>query len=74
MSQFNFLNSSNTVFHPSFLIGFFRAFDLFGTYTKYNFSDTDQKADSDALKKDWEDVGQDLQNAIKGYESKNSKS
>ncbi|MFA6295887.1 MAG: hypothetical protein WC663_00885 [Patescibacteria group bacterium] len=55
---------------PSFSRGISRAFDLTGIINEnnYNTSKTDKEADFNALKGDWEVVGNDLKTAIKNYD------
>jgi hypothetical protein len=58
----------------AFLTGFFSVFDLWGTSSnhdpyKYNPDDLPpEELDYQAIKKDWEMVGQDLQSAMTQYE------
>ena len=61
--------SSNLFNPPSFLKGIARTLDLYGNLDAYNYSDTEQEADSNALKKDWEIIGQDIWDALRKYES-----
>ncbi len=61
--------STNLLRQPNFFKGFSRVFDLFGKLDNYNYSETEEKADFNALRKDWEMIGEDLLNAIKKYES-----
>jgi hypothetical protein len=51
---------------PSFASGFARALDLYGLYDRYNYSSTEQEADSKAIWSDWSVVGQDIRSATKG--------
>ena len=61
------ISSSQLFNYPSFLKGMSRVFDLYGNIDVYNYSDTDDNADYNALKSDWKMVGYDLKNAIKNY-------
>lgn len=61
--------SSNLFINPGFWIGSARILDLYGKLDKYNYSNTPNEADYNALKKDWEIIGKDLRNAIDKYES-----
>ena len=47
---------------PSFMKGFGRIFDFSGSLNRYHnrMRSTSEKADSDALKSDWEAVGRDI--------------
>ncbi len=49
---------------PSFLEGVARLVDIAGTLDEYNYSDSDDEADSRALQSDWEAVGNDLHSAL----------
>jgi len=53
---------------PSFLRGVSSLFDYSGVLSKYNMSETDDMADSNAIRSDWEAVGCDLVKAISEYE------
>lgn len=48
----------------SFLIGLGSVLNLFGSYFEYNYSESDQEADTKATKSDWEVVGQDMKDAV----------
>ena len=63
------INSSGLFNYPSFQKGLSRVFDLFGNIDIYNYSDSDDEADYNALKSDWKLVGCDIKNAIKNYGS-----
>jgi hypothetical protein len=54
---------------PSFWRGTARVMDLFGTLTRYNTFASAKDADTTAMKRDWEIVGQDIKDAVKEYES-----
>jgi len=49
---------------PSFLEGVARLVDIAGTLDEYNYSDSDDEADSRAIESDWEAVGHDLHSAM----------
>ena len=49
---------------PSFIEGMSRVLDLGSTLQQYNSSDTEEEADSEALKNDWRAVGDDLKFSI----------
>lgn len=53
---------------PSFIEGIARVMDLGATMQVYNDSKTEKEADFNALKKDWEAVGEDVVFAAKQYE------
>ena len=59
---------------PSFIEGMSRVIDLGGTLQEYNTSETENKADMEALRSDWRAVGDDLKFSIKNYEQKLAKS
>ena len=62
-------NKSTFLFaRPSFIGGVARVMDLGTTLQIYNESKTEEEADTKAIKKDWETVGEDISNAIKKYE------
>ena len=58
---------------PSFSRGLARSVDVGNTITEYNFSKTGEKADFDALKSDWEAVGDDLRHSIQKYAKQRSR-
>ena len=65
-------NNSTFLFaRPSFIEGMARVIDLGATLQVYNESRTEKEADIKAIKKDWEAVGEDVANAVKGYERRN---
>ena len=53
---------------PSFIEGIARVVDLGATLQIYNGSDSEIKADIDALRNDWRSVGNDMNSVIKIYE------
>lgn len=59
---------------PSFVEGMSRVLDVGCTIQEYNTSETENKADIEALKNDWRAVGEDLAFSIKSYEQKLPKS
>ncbi len=59
---------------PSFAGGVSSVLDLGATLQQYNNSATGNEADCDALKSDWQAVGNDLNNSIKMYEQELTKS
>lgn len=69
-----FIQSSNLYTPPSFFKGMARVFDLFGTLDRYYIHKTEEEADSNALRRDWQIVGKDIFYAIKIYESSKKKS
>lgn len=60
--------SSILVARPTLLEGIARVMDIGNTLQAYNDSDSDQEADTKALKHDWRIVGDDLRGAISQYE------
>jgi hypothetical protein len=67
-------NDKKRVLRLAFWKGFFSVFDLWGTSSdhepyKYNADDlSPDELDYQAIEKDWEMVGQDLQSAMTQYE------
>jgi hypothetical protein len=59
--------------YPSFSKGAARTVALFGGLDEYKVSGSSAKADVEALKKDWETVGQDLVTASKTYGKNHTK-
>lgn len=55
---------------PSFLKGASRVVDLFGKLDEYKYDDD---ADTKALKKDWEVVGQNIKESIDNYATTQTK-
>jgi len=53
---------------PTFLRGMARVLDLGDTLTVYNTFKDENTADYEALKRDWEQVGIDIAEAMKEYE------
>ena len=70
----DYIDSSDLFTNPSILKGSARLFDLFGWLDKYNYKKTGNIADSDAIRRDWSVIGNDILKAIKiyGQGSKNS--
>lgn len=54
---------------PNFITGFGKAIDIAGNPDEYNYSSTEQEADSQALAADWEMIGSDIRNAIVNFEN-----
>ncbi|MDE2188437.1 MAG: hypothetical protein KGJ35_01770 [Patescibacteria group bacterium] len=59
---------------PSFFEGASSLLDLGANVQRYNLSSTDDEADYEALKSDWQAVGDDLRSSIKTYEQSLAKS
>ncbi len=53
---------------PSFFRGVASVFDVFGARTLYNYSDSEDEADSRAIAADWLTVGCDLWRTIETHE------
>ena len=53
---------------PSFLEGIARVVDIGNTLQTYNDSDSEQEADTKALRHDWQIVGEDIRQSISQYE------
>ncbi|MFH1489676.1 MAG: hypothetical protein ABII06_12310 [Pseudomonadota bacterium] len=63
------MNRSDILFAtPSFLGGLSSVLDLGSTLTQYNTAATPAKADANAIKSDWEAVGNDLRVAMDQYQ------
>ena len=63
------MNRSDILFAtPSFLGGLSSVLDLGSTLTQYNTSSTPAKADANAIRADWEAVGNDLRTAMAQYQ------
>ena len=56
---------------PTFFTGAATCFDLFGSMNTFNYSSSTEMADYQELSSDWKMTGQDLKEAIEGYEPKN---
>ncbi len=52
---------------PSFIDGMASLLDFSDPKAKYNYSKTNDEADSNAIRADWMAIGCDMQNAIKTY-------
>lgn len=53
---------------PSFLEGASHLLDIKARAWQYNHSATEDEADRDALRSDWQAVGNDFRSSIKAYE------
>jgi hypothetical protein len=51
----------------SFFIGVGSVLNLFGNYFTYNYSKTEEEADTKAIESDWGVIGCDLQDSISQY-------
>lgn len=60
--------SSQLFARPSLIEGAARSLDLGATLQEYNASETENEADTKALKSDWYAIGIDLKYAVKNYE------
>ena len=54
---------------PSFFSGAGRLLDWYGLYDLYNVSRNGQEADAKAMFADWRVVGQDIQDAMLGFQN-----
>lgn len=63
------INSSSLYRIPSGLKGAARTVSIFGNLDEYRTSSTEKEADTDAIRKDWEIVGKDINTAIRKYDS-----
>lgn len=66
--MYKFLNSSSLFVYPSVLKGMSRIMDMFGYLDQYNYKETEQEADLNALKRDWSIIGLDIKNTLEAYE------
>jgi hypothetical protein len=55
----------------SFWKGVGSVLNLPGNYFEYEYSKTEQEADTKALTSDWQNVGEDLRNSKKKFEKQN---
>jgi len=62
MYQTDFLTAN------SFVIGIGSVFNLAGNYFDYNYSTSPEEADEIAIASDWYIIGEDIKQAISGYE------
>lgn len=62
-------NSSSLYQNPSALKGAARIVSIVGKLDEYMTSSTKEEADTNALHKDWEMVGEDMSHAIQQYDS-----
>ena len=62
----NFLLGRN-----NFWIGLGGVLNLSGNYFDYNYSKSDREADNKALFSDWQNVGDDIENATNKFETEN---
>lgn len=51
----------------SFLDGYTRVLDLYGSLMKWPDLNNDKKKDYEALEDDWRECGQDFRNAVERY-------
>jgi len=49
---------------PSFILGLATVLNIKGSFFDFNYSDSEEEADFNALKSDWAMVGQDLFNSM----------
>lgn len=61
------LSSMSLYRNPSVLKGAARTVSIFGKLDEYRTSPTEEEADTEALRKDWETVGHDIANATQEY-------
>jgi len=62
-------NSSSLYQIPSALKGAARIVSIFGRLDEYRTSPTKEEADTNAIHKDWEIVGEDIASATQQYDS-----
>ncbi|MCX6790964.1 MAG: hypothetical protein NTV62_02090 [Candidatus Gribaldobacteria bacterium] len=75
MSKDSILKQTQTFYlftRPSFSEGMARVLDIGGTIQTYNESTPSNKADTEALSRDWKMVGKDIKDSISVYERKQS--
>lgn len=56
---------------PSFLRGAAALLDLGSTLTQYNYSESPEQADYNAIQNDWIVVGEDIRSAMHKWEREN---
>jgi hypothetical protein len=49
---------------PSFILGLATVLNVRGSFFEFNYSDSEEEADFNALKSDWAMVGQDICNSM----------
>ncbi|MGD2034873.1 MAG: hypothetical protein PVF73_07450 [Bacteroidales bacterium] len=59
-----FKSSSELYYKPSFLDGMGSVFNIRGNHFDYNYSKNGAEADINAIRRDWDIVGNDLFNSI----------
>jgi len=62
------IQSSLLFRYPSFSKGMARTVSIFGKLDKYRTSKTDEEADSKAIMRDWQIVGQTMMQALNIYD------
>ena len=55
--------------NPNFLIGLGSTLNIAGNYFLYNYSDSDEIADSKAIASDWGVIGLDIKNSLNFYKN-----
>lgn len=61
------MKATNLFRPPSFLKGMARTLDLFGNLDEYKYS---SDPDSELIKRDWENTGEDLKESLERYGKK----
>lgn len=62
--KYKYKQSSRLFASSNFVIGIGSIFNITGNYFEFNYSKTGFEADNKAIKRDWEIIGQELNNAI----------
>ncbi|MCP4553188.1 MAG: hypothetical protein GY834_14380 [Bacteroidetes bacterium] len=59
------IRKSSRLYHSSSIIcGVGSLFNIAGSFFEFNYSESGEEADNEAIKRDWEVVGEDLLEAI----------
>lgn len=58
---------------PSFVEGMARLFDFSGSLQTYNGHESGEQADYEAIKQDWQVIGDDIYKSIDNYEQAGTK-
>jgi len=67
IQKFNHKQSSRLCVGSGILVGMGSVLNIAGNYFEYNYSESGIEADNKAIKRDWEMVGQELNNVISGW-------
>ena len=73
MSKKNKYKTSFLLPTNNFFVGLGSVLNLSGSYFIYNYSDSNEEADSKALFSDWNNIGNDFKIAEKNFKKSNKK-